>query len=98
MKHLLGMVCKNSLEGLNMLTVPTLPLVLMWIKAHRYLVLMNDPKLNYVSFPSTYESKYKEDKIKIKNQQYIKLNNVAKGIQKLNSGGPDQRHSLRDEG
>ena len=32
----------KSLEGLYMLTVQTSPLVLMWIKTHRYLVCMKD--------------------------------------------------------
>ena len=48
-------------EGLNRFNgAPTSLLVQMWIKTHRCLVCMKDPKLINASSPRTYKSRYKK--------------------------------------
>ena len=58
-KHRLRTVSKNILlEGLNCFhCAPTSPLVQMWIKTHRCLVCMKDPKPINASSPRTYKSR-----------------------------------------
>ena len=62
-KHRLGTVCKNILlEDLNRFHgEPTSPLVQMWIKTHRCLVCMKDPKLINASSHRTFKSRYKKE-------------------------------------
>ena len=53
---------------------------------------MTDPLLIDVSSPS---QNIKRDTIKVRAQQYIQAG--AKQIQRLNRGGPDQRHGIRPQ-
>ena len=50
------------LAGFNWFNgAPTSPLIQMWIKTHRYLVCIKDPKLINASSPRTYKSRYNKE-------------------------------------